>query len=318
MRLDAIPFGEALILQAEARATGLSVPVVTTGGSLVTTTPEAKPGAPPALAPSADQSAPPEPTLAERLPPTETLPTTPDVQSDAASPEAEPTLESSQADATAPALQPTATDLQAPAAPTASAKPAPTDDSGSARFTPGRATELRSRDGRIRVTFPADAFDRPLTLVHRTPTQQRALFARRGGSEPPETAGFYRGFGTFHLEATDDAGQQVKRFKQPLVLTVQFTPQQLQVLGTTAEALRLFWFDEARVVADAKGRERKGEWVPQVTLVDAEAGTASMQLSHFSAFQLTIRVFGVPSSARAVLPWPHDTTRPDHHHRAGQ
>jgi hypothetical protein len=89
------------------------------------------------------------------------------------------------------------------------------------------------------------------------------------------------------LEATDDAGQQIKRFKQPFVLTVQFTPQQLQVLGTSAEALRLFWFDEARVVADAKGRERKGEWVPQVTLVDAEAGTASMQLSHFSAFQLS-------------------------------
>ena len=56
------------------------------------------------------------------------------------------------------------------------------------------------------------------------------------------------------------------------------------------------------------GAERKNSW--QLAEICGHANPY--------AFQLMIRAFAVPSSARAVVSWRHDTTRADHHHRAGQ
>jgi hypothetical protein len=152
MRLNAIPFGEALILQPEALARGLTVPIVATGGSLVTTTPEAKPGAPPELEPSSDELTTSEPTLEGSLPPAEMLPTVPDAQADVATPQAETTATPSQSNTATPNpnVPPTATNLQAPSAPTATPKPAPTDDSSAATDGDGgmRATDQSSWVGK--------------------------------------------------------------------------------------------------------------------------------------------------------------------------
>ena len=260
LNLDRIPVGEALILQPEARARGLTVPIVATGGSLVTTTPAAKPG------PAPDRDA---PDAATDAPATAPFGATPLVT------------------ATAPSVSGDALNANAQPPVTPSPQPGPPSDSGTVRFTPGRAVELRSTDGRLTVSFPGDAFDRPLTLVHRTPTQQRPIARGRGQAEPPAVAGFHRGFGAFHLEATDDAGQPVTQFKRPVTLTLRFTPQQLQVLGIPAEALRLFWFDADRVVDRGKRGVITGEWVPQPTVIDAEAGTATLTIAHFSGYQLS-------------------------------
>jgi len=271
LQLDQVPVGEALILQPAALARGLVLPVATTGGALVTTTPESKPG--------------PAPT---------TTRATRDVQGQ-------------------PPLTP------AP-------QPGPPSDSGTVRFTPGQAVQLRSSDGRITVTFPDDAFDRPLTLVQRTPTQQRPVARGRGQAEPPDIAGFHRGFGAFHLEATDDAGQPVTQFKRPVTLTLRFTPQQLQVLGIPAEALRIFWFDADRVVERGKSGVIIGEWVPQPTVIDAEAGMATLTISHHPRRESgwgeprsqQLHALGLATNRRKLYPYPRGGAKPGELRGSGQ
>jgi hypothetical protein len=275
MRLTQLPVGEALLLEPSASARGLTLPITITCGVLVTTTPEARPGS-------------------ELLIPTEQT-AVPDTDAPigatteaGAVPTPEQALTAAPVDPLAP-LAPTSGTLppSATAVPVPPTPPGPPSDSGSVTFVPGQVARLQSRDGRISVEVPGNAFDRPLTLVVRTPTQQGPLLRQRGAIEPPPIAGFYRGFGAVHLEATDATGRLVTKFAAPLTLTMRFTPRQLQALGLTAGGLRIFWFDEQQLVDRGNGRSVRGRWVPQHTLVDAVAGTATYYTDHFSAFELS-------------------------------
>ncbi len=137
-----------------------------------------------------------------------------------------------------------------------------------AQFTPGTAAVLHSTDGAVTVNFPANAYTSALTLQH-------AVQPPDGYTPPPSILGFHRGLGTFYLSATDGQSRQVHQFDQPLTITVGYTPQQLQALGTSAGDLTLFWYDDAQ-----------HNWVPLSTYVDPNTGTASAQVSHFSAYSL--------------------------------
>jgi hypothetical protein len=150
----------------------------------------------------------------------------------------------------------------------------------------------------VTLNIPADAYDQPLSLVHRTPAEQRPYWRSRGKTEPPAVAGFRRGFGAFFLEAADDQGRDVHTFKAPLTLTYHFTPQQLRVLNLVAGDLQIFWFDEAHPAARGNGRPAPEAWVSLDTLIDAAAGTATVQIDHFSGYQLS----GEASPSEAFLP----------------
>lgn len=158
---------------------------------------------------------------------------------------------------------------------------------GQGTFTPGRAAAVTSPDGRQRVTLPPQAANRPLHIKVRPirihGRQQQPATAGLAITEPlttaitpPETAGFFRGFETFYLEAEDTQGQPVHQFATPITITVQYTPEELAALQITEDNLVLFWFNEGT-----------GVWEPQHTTVDRVNRTASIVVNHFSAYQLS-------------------------------
>src|SRR5262249_27058992 len=141
-------------------------------------------------------------------------------------------------------------------------------DEVTARFSPGASARLRSRDGRVRVDFPAHAATRALTLRYRsTPLA--------GTASPPNVAGGKWALGAFSLDATDDTGQAVHRFDAPVTIAVGYTPEQLQARGIDAPDLTLFWFNEAI-----------HDWQVVPTSVDPVAQTAAAIVDHFSDYTL--------------------------------
>ncbi|HEX6290957.1 MAG TPA: hypothetical protein VFZ66_17360, partial [Herpetosiphonaceae bacterium] len=168
--------------------------------------------------------------------------------------------------------EPTATarDLAEPARAVGGARVAEREDRpATTRYMPGQAAQLHSADRHVTVEFPAQAADRALTL--------RATRAPQAGEPVPSARpGWRRGWGTVFLSATDDAGEDVHQFSAPVTITLRYTPEQLQALGTTEADLTIFWFDEAQQ-----------RWMPQPTEVDPQTQTASTTVDHFSAFQLS-------------------------------
>ena len=104
-----------------------------------------------------------------------------------------------------------------------------------ARFVPGTAARLRSRDNRTQIDLPARAATRALNLRHATTPLSETI--------PSAIAGFRRGFGTFFLDATDDQGVAVHQFSAPLTITIGYTPEQLQALGSAEADLTLMWYN---------------------------------------------------------------------------
>ncbi|HEX8221081.1 MAG TPA: discoidin domain-containing protein, partial [Chloroflexia bacterium] len=134
-------------------------------------------------------------------------------------------------------------------------------------YVPGVGATLRSPDGRIEIKIPPGATDRPLTLQHSYDPGPKDKVST-------EIMGFKRGFPPFYLNATDAQGREFHQFSQPLTITINYTPQQLQVLGFTEEYLSVFWADESRPSGS--------RWVPLPTNVDAESHTVTAFVDHFT------------------------------------
>jgi hypothetical protein len=111
-------------------------------------------------------------------------------------------------------------------------------EAGRSAFAPGRETVLQSRDGRVSVRFPANAFDKPLTLQHLT---RRGRERRQFAQQDRLTR---RSADEFELTATDALSQTIHRFNAPITIGVRYTPEQLEALRTTENILTLRWFDE--------------------------------------------------------------------------
>ncbi|PZS04806.1 MAG: hypothetical protein DLM69_01455 [Candidatus Chloroheliales bacterium] len=145
------------------------------------------------------------------------------------------------------------------------------DHSGGAastQFTPGNAATLHSSDNQVVVNFPAAAYTSPLTLTH-------SFQPPAGTSAPPSIAGWKRGFGTFYLTATDNQGQSVHQFAQPVTITVGYNQAQLQALDIREPDLTLYWYDDTQQM-----------WEAVPTKVNPATQTASAQVTHFSDYQL--------------------------------
>lgn len=99
-------------------------------------------------------------------------------------------------------------------------------------FTPSKPATLRSSDGRVTVTVPGTASDRPLTL--------RA--DRSHGSAPDRVHGRPT-TGAIALSATDEQGGDVHTFNAPLTIQVAYTPEELQAQNLSEATLSLFWVD---------------------------------------------------------------------------
>ncbi len=134
-------------------------------------------------------------------------------------------------------------------------------------FTPGTAAVLHSADGRVSVQVPAQAAAQALTLRHGITPLTDAI--------PPADARFTRGLGAFFLDATDDAGQTVHQFSQPLTLTVGYSPEQLQARGIAESDLTLTWFNPTTQT-----------WETIPTTVDPATQTATAVVNHFTPFEL--------------------------------
>lgn len=172
--------GDALLLDAALTATGLPRPLGAEGGAILDSelatltapdAPVALPSAAPALA--AIPAAVPVATATRR--------------------------------ATAGAAIPAQSVAPTVAAPAAS--PAPDQGPRTTRHAPGQETTLTSADGKIAVTLPAGATDRPVTV-----REGRRPGPGAGGPTGVSQAGRKRGFGAFALSATDDVGVPVKEF----------------------------------------------------------------------------------------------------------
>lgn len=253
LHLVRMPAGEALLLTPQATATNISAPATVDGGALVD----------------------------ERVPrgqAAELNQATPESDPAEQSPAPEGAAETSTADA----LQNGAT-LTA----TLTAQPQQiSNDDVEVLFTPGTRTVLRSPRGRIEVVFPANGFRRPLRLRYRFRERVIPELIAAGKPVPGERANERLGLGAFFLEAVDNQGVQIERFDAPLQLRVRYTAEQLRVLRITPGALRLFWFDPERRIPLPDGAVRQGAWLPLTTRIDPVARTASVEVDHFSAFQL--------------------------------
>lgn len=309
-QLREIPVGEAVVLRARIMADGLPLPVGVTGGALVTTatTTGRLPERPTAEAPvevlptttAVATDAPAEQAPLPELPtaevPVEVLPTATAVATDPPAEQA-PLPEQPTADAPAEVPDQTTTTVPVPVTGTTASDDAvlqsrPTEPPGQAqqgrtRFVPGQNGMVRGRDNHVTVHIPAQAYGEPLTLEYLSRAEVQPRLQMRGQVAPPEIAGFKRGFGAFFLEATDDSGRDIHQFTAPVTITVRFTPQQLEVLNIPAEDLTLFWFDESAPGLQTVDTESQGAWVPLPTMVDITAGTATVQVDHFSGFLLS-------------------------------
>ena len=168
---------------------------------------------------------------------------------------------------------------------TAQAQPGPTAKPLTA-FRPGRATMMRSPRGRVQVRFPGDAAKQPLQLAYRF-SDEAAVDSQVGKLRiPPALANGRRGFGVFHLDATDAQGRAVHTFDRPITIVAHYTPEQLRVLGMNPGMLTLFWFDPDLTNTRPDGSVVTGQWVPLASTVNASAQTVTATVNHFSAFQL--------------------------------
>ena len=172
------------------------------------------------------------------------------------------------------------TDSASASAARAGVPPTPT------RFAPGVPTLLRSPRGRVEVQIPAAAASQPLSVRYRLADEVAVDLRVAHPRIPPVLANGRRGFGTFHLDATDDQGHPVHQFAAPLTIVAHYTPEQLRVLGMNPGILTLFWFDPARTETRADGTLITGLWVPLPSTIDAAAQTVTASVDHFSAFQL--------------------------------
>ena len=139
-------------------------------------------------------------------------------------------------------------------------------------FVPGTPVTLQSPDGTVRVTVPGAAATVPLTLKHTPYAAKRT----RGDFLPPLSTGFRKGLGVFSLDALDGQGSAVHQFAQPLSLTIQYTPEQLDALGIGEADLSLFWYDP-----------QQNAWLPIASDVDPTTHTLRATVDHFSDFQLS-------------------------------
>ena len=141
-------------------------------------------------------------------------------------------------------------------------------DVPSVTYTPGQSTTLRSGDGSITVSLPAAAYTAALTLRH-------SWQPLPGNVVVTSTAGLRRSLGAFYLNATDTLSQSIHQFNQPLTLTVQYTPQQLQALGVSEGDLALYWYDEG-----------SQQWTKVASTVDLVTHSVTAAVNHFSAWQI--------------------------------
>src|SRR5205823_1148628 len=101
-------------------------------------------------------------------------------------------------------------------------------------------------------SFAKGAYGEGLKLEHKSLKAKLPELKAQGLTPPPAATGSKRGFETFYLEATDSKGQPVHQFKEPLTLTVHYTPQQLQALHISEADLVIRWFNDAENVSQAK------------------------------------------------------------------
>ncbi len=142
-------------------------------------------------------------------------------------------------------------------------------------FAPGKATALQGENGRLTVTFPANAARAALGLQYRTLELARADLLGQHRPVPPTIANVKRALAPVVLDATDAAGAAVHQFDAPLTLAWRYTQEQLLARGISAADLTVFWFDETL-----------GQWVPVPSTVDEQTQTVSTVVDHFSAFTL--------------------------------
>jgi RHS repeat-associated protein len=130
------------------------------------------------------------------------------------------------------------------------------DGPAGAVLLPGQGGQLVSADGRMTVTFPAEAVPVSLTLAY-SPT---------AAPVPP-----HRALRHFHLTATDPFGQQVHTFPAPVTIVYRYTWG--EAYGLDPKELHLSRWDE-----EAAG------WVRLPTEVDEERRLLVAQTDHFSEF----------------------------------
>ncbi len=150
----------------------------------------------------------------------------------------------------------------------------PTATPATTAFKSGTPATLRSADQRVTVQVPAGLLNDDLQLTYRTLAEKRQ--STKDFQAPAAIVGFKRGLGTFFLDATNARGQAVHQFKEPVTISVRYTPEQLLALGIAEADLTIFWYNDATKI-----------WEPQLTYLDAATQTASTKVSHFSAYALS-------------------------------
>ena len=144
-----------------------------------------------------------------------------------------------------------------------------------ARFTPGKKDKLQVNAARITVDLPPGLAAKALTVTHIPQAQVKQ--ARKDKKQAPLTKRrLQRSLGAFELLATDDAGNDVHQFTEPLTITVGYTPEQLDALNIAQGDLQLTYYDEAT-----------SAWVPVPSTVNPQAKTVQARVDHFTPWQLS-------------------------------
>lgn len=145
-----------------------------------------------------------------------------------------------------------------------------------ANFAPGQQAILQSPNGRVRVTLPANAHQKGLTLRYDR-LRDEADVLRRAGRPIPYGGLFGRAaLDAFSLTATDTDGKTVDSFDMPLTLSVEYSEDQLRARGLVEGNLSLAWFNEQTM-----------RWEAVATTVDSKTYTASASINHFSVWELS-------------------------------
>jgi RHS repeat-associated protein len=121
------------------------------------------------------------------------------------------------------------------------------------------------------VQVPANADTQTFTLQH---TYEQAP----GRPVSPRIVGPKKRLGTFYLNAHNAQGGEIRRFSNPLTMTVAYTPKQLQAAGISEADLTLFQYDDTQ--------PDNAHWVPIDTRVDRTTHKITAFIINSGAFEL--------------------------------
>ena len=143
---------------------------------------------------------------------------------------------------------------------------------------PANGGVIQTADGRVKATFPAEAYTGSATLTILEGSSSAA-------PKPPE--GYTIGSACFNIEATDLTGRVITSLLRPATVTMKYTTADLTAAGGKTGNLKLAYFTAST-----------GKWTIVATTVNEADQTLSASTTRFSTWAILVK-----SESRGLAWW---------------